>query len=86
VQPFENPADFVGLYGDPDDPLEISEKHGRLFRDDSDFYPISGRMYYVPVSAQLMRFGRDSSGVVDSIFTRFGPTAPERALGRIRRR
>jgi CubicO group peptidase (beta-lactamase class C family) len=86
VPPFESPTDFVGLYGDPADPLVISEKQGRLFRDESDFYPISGRMYYVPVSGQLMRFGRDSRGIVDSIFTRFAPTAPERSLGRIGRR
>ena len=84
VRPFESPAQFLGLYGDPADPLVISEKHGRLFRDESDFYPISGGMYYVPVSGQLMRFARDTSGNVESIITRFG-TAPERTLRRIGR-
>jgi CubicO group peptidase (beta-lactamase class C family) len=81
---FENPAQFVGLYGDPADPVAVVEKDGRFFRDGNEFYPISGGRYYIPVSAAIMRFARDSSGNVDSMLTRFG-TAPERSSPRIGR-
>ena len=82
VPPFENLAEIVGLYGDPADPLPIEEKAGRLFRDGDAIYPISGGMYYEPVSGALMHFGRDTSGSVESIITRFG-AGPERIKRRI---
>ncbi|HEV8357146.1 MAG TPA: serine hydrolase domain-containing protein [Gemmatimonadales bacterium] len=81
---FENPAQFVGLYGDPADPVGVVEKDGRLLRDGNEFYPISGGRYYLPASGATMRFARDSSGNVDSMLTRFG-TAPERSSRRIGR-
>jgi CubicO group peptidase (beta-lactamase class C family) len=81
---FEDPAQFVGLYGDPADPIAIVERDGRLFRDESEFYPISGGLYYIPASGATMRFARDASGNVESIMTRFG-TAPERSARRIGR-
>src|SRR5206468_11041551 len=36
----EDPATIVGAYGDPADPVVISLADGRLFRDESEFYPI----------------------------------------------
>ncbi len=81
---FEPPSAVVGTYGDPVDPLVISETEGRLFRDDSEFYPIAGRRYYLPASGTTFRFGRDSGGRVDSVTTRFPWAAQERALGRVR--
>jgi len=82
---FENLAEIVGLYGDPADPIVIAAKEGRVFRDENEFYPVSGGRYYIPASGALMRFARDTSGNVEAIMTRFG-TAPERASRRIGRR
>ena len=82
--PFEPSKAVVGAYGDPADPLVISEKEGRLFRDGSEFYPIAGGWYYLPASGSTMRFGRDAGGSVDSIVTRFAWATQERALRRIR--
>jgi hypothetical protein len=80
---FESHSAVVGAYGDPADPVVISEEQGRLFRDGNEFYPIAGRWYYLPASGSRMRFGRDSSGNVDSIVTALG-SAPERVLRKIR--
>jgi CubicO group peptidase (beta-lactamase class C family) len=85
ARPFENFAEIVGLYGDPADPVEVAEKEGRLFRDGDAIYPISGRLYYSPVSAAVTRFGRDASGNVEVMLTRFG-TDPERSAPRVGRR
>jgi CubicO group peptidase (beta-lactamase class C family) len=82
---FENLAEIVGLYGDPADPIVIAEKEARLFRDENEFYPVSGGLYYIPASGALMRFARDTRGNVEAIMTRFG-TAPERTSRRIERR
>lgn len=84
VPRFEADGAIVGAYGDPIDPLVISESEGRLFRDDSEFYPIAGGRYYLPASGTTFRFVRDSSGNVDSVITRFPWTPQERALRRIR--
>lgn len=80
---FENPAQFVGLYGDPSDPTAVVEKDGRLFNDGDEFYPISGRQYYEPVSGDIMHFARDSSGRVIAKLKRFG-TSFERSSPKIR--
>ena len=82
--PFESPSAVVGAYGDPVDPVVISESEGRLFRDESEFYPIAGDRYYLPASGATFRFVRDSGGRVDSVVTRFPSTTQERALGRLR--
>ena len=82
--PFEPHSDIVGAYGDPVDPLVISESGGRLFRDESEFYPIGGGRYYLPASGTTFRFVRESGGRVDSVVTRFPWAAQERGLGRIR--
>ena len=82
--PFEPHSAIVGAYGDPVDPLVISEKEGRLFRDESEFYPIAGGWYYLPASGTTFRFVRESGGRVDSVVTRFPWAAQERALGRLR--
>jgi CubicO group peptidase (beta-lactamase class C family) len=82
---FEPPSAVVGAYGDPADPLVISEADGRLFRDESEFYPIAGGRYYLPASGTTFRFVRGSTGSVDSVVTRFPWAAQERALGRIAR-
>lgn len=79
---FEPPASIVGLYGDPTDPVVISETAGRLFRDENEFYPVAGGGYCIPGSGAIMRFGRDSSGSVDSTIDRLG-NRPERVLHRI---
>lgn len=80
---FEARGAVVGSYGDPVDPLVISESEGRLFRDESEFYPIAGGRYYLPASGATFRFARDSGGSVDSIITRFPGAAEERALRRV---
>ena len=84
--PFEAQSAIVGAYGDPVDPLVISESDSRLFRDESEFYPIAGGRYYLPASGTTFRFVRDSGGRVDSVITRFPWAVQERALGRIRQR
>jgi hypothetical protein len=83
AQEFEPHNVVVGAYGDPVDPVLISETEGRLFRDESEFYPIAGGWYYLPASGTTFRFGRDSGGRVDSVVTRLPWAAQERALGRV---
>lgn len=61
--PFEEPASLVGRYG----PAAITLVDGDLFRGDNEFYPIEGRWYYIPASGSMMRFRRDSAGVVDAL-------------------
>jgi CubicO group peptidase (beta-lactamase class C family) len=85
ASPFEPASTVVGAYGDPADPLVISEAEGRLFRDDSEFYPVAGGWYYLPASGTTMRFGRDSGGSVDSVLTRRPGSTGEHALRRIGR-
>jgi hypothetical protein len=81
---FESHGEIVGKYGDPVDPLVISMVDGRLFRDESEFYPIADGLYYLPASGTTFRFVRDARGSVDSVVTRF-PWAPrERALRKLR--
>ncbi|HUF09487.1 MAG TPA: serine hydrolase domain-containing protein [Rhodothermales bacterium] len=63
--PFEEPASLVGSYG----PAEITLVDGQLFRGDNEFYAIEGRRYYIPASGSIMRFRRDSAGVVDAIIS-----------------
>jgi CubicO group peptidase (beta-lactamase class C family) len=79
---FEDPAQFFGRYGDPVDPVIVAEKDGRLYRDESEFYPIGGGQYYVPVSGAIMHFARDPNGKVSAMVTRFG-TSPERSAAKI---
>jgi hypothetical protein len=81
---FEPNGTLVGAYGDPADPVVISEAEGRLFRDGSEFYPIAGGWYYLPASGTTFRFGRVSGGSVDSMVTRFPWAASERVLRRVR--
>jgi CubicO group peptidase (beta-lactamase class C family) len=78
---FEPPSDVVGLYGDPDDPLEIAVHEGELYRDESQIYPIAGDKYYLPVAGFTMRFHRQD-GNVDSIVTTFADGS-ERVLRRV---
>ena len=82
--PFEPHSAVVGAYGDPADPVVISQAAGRLFRDASEFYPIAGGWYYLPASGTTFRFGRVSDGSVDSMITRFPWAASERVLRRVR--
>jgi hypothetical protein len=84
ASPFEPRSSVVGAYGDPADPVVISETEGRLFRDASEFYPIAGGWYYLPASGTTFRFRRNSSGSVDSMVTRFPWASSERALPRVR--
>jgi len=81
---FEARGALMGAYGDPVDPVVISESDGRLFRDESEFYPIADGRYYLPASGATFRFARASGGSVDSIITRFPGAAEERALRRVR--
>lgn len=83
---FEPHTAVVGAYGDPADPVVISEAEGRLFRDESEFYPIAGGWYYLPSSGTTFRFGRVSDGSVDSMITRFPWAASERVLRRVGQR
>ena len=66
---FEAPDSFVGLYGDPADPIVISTEGGHLFREENEFYPIEGGGYYVLASGAVMSFRRTSSGKVDAMMT-----------------
>jgi hypothetical protein len=68
---FEPSSDLVGLYGDPDDPVEIAILEGELARDGNQIYPMAGAKYYIPVSGSTMRFHR-RDGNVESIVTTFG--------------
>jgi CubicO group peptidase (beta-lactamase class C family) len=81
---FEEPGAVLGAYGDPADPLVISESEDRLYRDESEFYPIAGGRYYLPASGTTFRFARDSGGRVHSIVTRFPWATEERALRKLR--
>jgi CubicO group peptidase (beta-lactamase class C family) len=87
--PFESYSAVVGSYGDPGDPadtLVISEAEGRLFRDGDEIYPIAGGWYYEPGSSLTMRFGRDATGAVETLVTRYACCGrKERTLQRIRR-
>lgn len=65
AESFEEPASLVGSYG----PAEIELVDGKLFRGDNEFYPIEGRRYYIPASGTIMRFRRDSAGMVDAIIS-----------------
>jgi hypothetical protein len=78
---FEPPADVVGLYGDPADPVELAVHEGEIDRDESQIYPIAGEKYYVPVSGFTMRFHRQD-GKVDSMVTTYGDGS-ERVLRRV---
>jgi Beta-lactamase len=80
---FEPPSDFVGLYGDPDDPVEIAVHEGELYRDESQVYPIAGERYYLPVAGFTMRFHRQD-GNVESMVTTYGDGS-ERVLRRVGR-
>lgn len=66
---FEPTASFVGLYGLPSDPVEVSEFDGNLLRDGNEFYPIEGRRYYIPASGSVMWFRRGTDGSVDAMLT-----------------
>ncbi|MGH9339390.1 MAG: serine hydrolase domain-containing protein [Acidobacteriota bacterium] len=63
AEPFEELPSLVGSYG----PAEITRVDGQLFRGDNEFYAIEGRRYYIQASGTIMRFRRDSAGVVDAI-------------------
>jgi CubicO group peptidase (beta-lactamase class C family) len=78
---FEPPADLVGLYGDRDDPDEVTVHEGELYRDEGQIYPIVGDKYYEPVSGFTMRFHRQN-GNVDSIVTTV-PDGSERVLRKV---
>ena len=66
---FEKPDTIVGLYGDPVDPVAITEVDGKLFRDENEFYPKDDGWYYIPASAATFRFVRDASGMVETMLT-----------------
>ncbi len=65
AEPFEDPRSLVGSYG----PAEVAFVDGQLFRGENEFYPISGRKYYIPASGSTMRFRRNSAGVVIAIIS-----------------
>ncbi len=69
---FETLDGATGLYGDPSDPVAITEVDGKLFRDENEFYPQEGRVYYIAASATTFRFGRDANGKIDSLLTNRG--------------
>ncbi len=78
---FEPRSDLLGLYGDPNDPVEVAVHEGELYRDENQIYPIAGDKYYMPVSGFTMRFHRQN-GNVDSIVTTFAD-GPERVLRKV---
>jgi CubicO group peptidase (beta-lactamase class C family) len=70
--PFETADTVVGLYGDPADPVAITEVNGKLFRDENEFYPKDGGWYYIPASGATFRFERDANGMVETMLTNRG--------------
>jgi CubicO group peptidase (beta-lactamase class C family) len=66
---FETPDSFLGLYGDPSDPIKITMVDGHLFRDENEFYAIAGERYSIPASGTVFRFRRTSDGLVDGMVT-----------------
>ncbi len=81
---FEAASSFVGRYGSPPSPVEISEVEGKLHRDENEFYPIEGNRYCIPASGSIMRFRRTASGAVDALATLSG-SGQETVLPRIER-
>ncbi len=79
---FEPASSFVGPYGPPADPVEISEVEGKLYRDDNEFYPIEGKRYFIPASGFTFRFQRTASGKVDAMVTS-NPSGKETVRPRI---
>ena len=80
---FEPSAGFVGLYGAASDPVEVSEVHGHLIRDENEFYPIGAGRYGIPASGAEFWFRRGAGGIVDAMVTVSG-TGVETVLPRIR--
>jgi CubicO group peptidase (beta-lactamase class C family) len=66
---FEPTSSFVGKYGNPSDPVEISEVEGKLYRDEIEFYPTDGERYCSSASGFIFRFRRNASGSVDAMVT-----------------
>jgi CubicO group peptidase (beta-lactamase class C family) len=81
---FEPASSFVGRYGSPASPVEISEVEGKLYRDDNEIYPVEGQRYCIPASGSIMRFRRTASGTVDAMVT-VNASGQETVLPRIER-
>jgi CubicO group peptidase (beta-lactamase class C family) len=80
---FEAPESVLGSYGDPSDPIVVALIDGHLFRDENEFYPVTGGRYYIPASGSVMRFRRTSDGLVDGIVTMAPWAAAERLSLRV---
>jgi hypothetical protein len=80
---FEAPESVLGSYGDPSDPIVVALIDGHLFRDENEFYPVTGGRYYIPASGSVMRFRRTSDGLVDGIVTVAPWAAAERLSLRV---
>jgi CubicO group peptidase (beta-lactamase class C family) len=80
---FEAPESVLGSYGDPSDPIVVTQVDGHLFRDESEFYPVAGGRYYLPASGSVFRFRRTSDGQVDALVTKFPWADAERLSLRV---
>ena len=64
---FEPAESLRGAYDNNGTPVKIRLVNGKLFRGDSEFYPIAGNSYYLPASGTMMRFERNRSGEVEAL-------------------
>ncbi len=78
----QDPAPFLGDYGDADDPVSVSQENGRLFRDGNEFYPIADGWFYVPGTGARFRFTRGADSTVNGMFTRW-ESGQERQWARV---
>ncbi len=78
----QDPAPFLGDYGDADDPVPVSQENGRLFRDGNEFYPIADGWFYVPGTGARFRFTRGADSTVNGMFTRW-ESGEERQWARV---
>jgi CubicO group peptidase (beta-lactamase class C family) len=78
----QDPAPFLGDYGDADDPVSVSQEHGRLFRDGNEFYPIADGWFYVPGTGARFRFTRGADSSVNGMFSRW-ESGQERQWARV---
>ncbi|OJJ14264.1 hypothetical protein BKI52_43035 [marine bacterium AO1-C] len=47
--------------------IRINNQNGKLFRQESEFYPIDNQTYYIPISGTKMKFRFNKKGKADAI-------------------
>ncbi len=64
---FESMKSLNGRYDNNGNQIVISQRDGKSFRGENEFYPIAGKKYYLPASGTTMIFKRNKSGEVKGI-------------------